>query len=92
MKNHDWRRVTDETFAFICKCRRPDGGYGPSPDADYAGNSDTGLSDMAAVTYAVVLAKTLGRELPDAGKWDARAIPARGTCRSSGVPDRGSCP
>lgn len=68
MKTHDWRKVTDETFSFIRRCRRPDGGYAPSPDADYAGNSDTGLSDMAAVTYAATLAKTLSRELPDAAK------------------------
>jgi hypothetical protein len=64
----DWQRVKDETFAFICKCRRPDGGYAPSPDADYAGNSDTGLSDMAGVTYAAVLAKTVGWELPEPKK------------------------
>jgi hypothetical protein len=62
-----WPQVVDETFAFIGKCRRPDGGYAPSPDENYPGNSDTGLSDLAAVTYAAVLAKTLGRELPDAG-------------------------
>ena len=64
----DWQRVKDDTFAFIRKCQRPDGGYAPSPDADYAGNSDTGLSDMAAVTYAAVLAKTVGWELPDTKK------------------------
>jgi len=66
MRDCDWGKVRDETFAFICKCRRPDGGYAPSPDAGYTGNSDTGLSDLAAVTYAAVLAKTLGCQLPDA--------------------------
>jgi len=66
--NTDWQAVKDETFAFIKKCLRPDGSYAPSPDAAYAGNSDTGLSDLAAVTYAAVLAKTVGWELPEAKK------------------------
>ena len=61
-------RLTEETFAFIDRCRRPDGGYAPSPDPDYAGNSDTKFSDLAAVTYAAVLAKTLGRALPHADR------------------------
>src|SRR5262245_21428556 len=55
-----------ETFDFIDRCRREDGGYAPSPDPAYAGNSDTKFSDLAAVTYAAVLAKSLGRELPHA--------------------------
>src|SRR5215813_2455421 len=55
-----------ETFDFIDRCRREDGSYAPSPDPAYAGNSDTKLSDLAAVTYAAVLAKSLGRELPHA--------------------------
>lgn len=54
----------NETFAFIRRCARPDGGYDPSPDPAYAGNSDTSLSDLAAVTYAATLAKTMGWELP----------------------------
>ncbi len=47
---------------------RDDGGYAPSPDPKYAGNSDTGLSDLAAVTYAATLAKTMNWTLPDVGK------------------------
>ncbi len=62
------RQLADETFAFILKCARPDGGYAPSPDPDYRGNSDTGLSDLAGVTYAATLAKTMGWQLPQAGK------------------------
>jgi geranylgeranyl transferase type-2 subunit beta len=58
----------DETWAFIGRCRRPDGAYAASPDPDYAGNSDTKFSDLAAVTYAAVLAKTLGRSLPEADR------------------------
>ena len=59
-------RLARETLAFIRRCRRADGGYDPSPDPAYPGNSDTGLSDLAAVTYAATLAKTMGWRLPDA--------------------------
>jgi prenyltransferase beta subunit len=58
-------QVADETLKFIRRCARPDGGYAPSPDPDYKGNSDTGSSDLAAVTYAATLAKTMGWQLPD---------------------------
>lgn len=57
-------RVTKETLAFIRRCARRDGGYSPSPDPGYPGNSDTGSSDLAAVTYAATLAKTLKWRLP----------------------------
>jgi prenyltransferase beta subunit len=57
--------LTEETFAFIRRCSRPDGGYAPSPDPNYRGNSDTGLSDLAGVTYAATLAKTVGWQLPN---------------------------
>jgi geranylgeranyl transferase type-2 subunit beta len=55
----------EETLAFIRRCARDDGGYVPSPDPAYSGNSDTSLSDLAAVTYAATLAKTMGWELPN---------------------------
>ena len=54
-----------DTLAFIRRCARPDGGYAPSPDPAYPGNSDTGLSDLAAVTYAATLARTMSWALPD---------------------------
>jgi prenyltransferase beta subunit len=54
-----------QTFEFIQQCARPDGGFNPSPDPAYAGRSDTGLSDLAAVTYAATLARTMGWRLPD---------------------------
>jgi len=57
-------KLAEETLAFIRRCARPDGGYDPSPDPAYEGNSDTRLSDLAGVTYAATLAKTMGRELP----------------------------
>ncbi len=54
-----------DTLAVIRRCARPDGGYAPSPDPAYAGNSDTALSDLAAATYAATLAKTMGWQLPN---------------------------
>jgi len=60
--------VVTQTVAFIRRCAGEDGGYAPSPDPKYAGNSDTGLSDLAAVTYAATLAKTMGWELPNPDK------------------------
>ena len=56
--------LADETLAFIRRCVRADGGYDPSPDPAYEGNSDTKLSDLAAVTYAATLARTMGWQLP----------------------------
>jgi len=50
---------------FLLRCRRQDGGYSPSPAPDYPGNSDTALSDLAAVTSAAVRARTFGWELPE---------------------------
>ena len=53
-----------ETFAFVRRCGRSDGGYAPSPDPTYKGYSDTSLSDLAGVTYAATLAKTMDWQLP----------------------------
>jgi Prenyltransferase and squalene oxidase repeat len=60
----DGVRIREETFSFLEKCSRSDGVYNPSPDPGYHGNSDTAESDLAAVTYAAVLAKTFQRKLP----------------------------
>src|SRR5690349_11842724 len=60
----DEEEVVRQAWDFIVRCRRDDGGYAPSPDPSYGGNSDTKFSDLAAVTYAAVLARTFGRELP----------------------------
>jgi prenyltransferase beta subunit len=57
-------RIAKDTLAFIRRCARRDGGYAPSPDRDYPGNSDTASSDLAAMTYAATLAKTMGWRLP----------------------------
>lgn len=58
--------IAAAAFAFVDRCRREDGGYAPSPDPEYKGNSDTGLSDLAAVTYAATLARTMGWRLQEA--------------------------
>jgi geranylgeranyl transferase type-2 subunit beta len=64
----DGQKIKDITFQFIENCARPDGGYSPSPDPRYKGSSDTGESDLAAVTYAATLSKPEGRMLPRAEK------------------------
>src|SRR5687767_15588189 len=64
----DDEKVARETLGFIRRCARDDGGYAPSPDPAYKGRSDTSLSDLAGVTYAAVLAKTMGWELPRPGR------------------------
>lgn len=64
----DSDRLAGETLAFIRRCARDDGGYAPSPDPKYAGNSDTAFSDLAAVAYAAILAKTMGWKLPNPDK------------------------
>jgi len=64
----DGERIREESFAYLEKCHRKDGGYNPSPDPGYHGNSDTAESDLAAVTYAAVLAKTFQRKLPGSAR------------------------
>lgn len=53
---------------FYRKTARSDGSFQPGIDPDYKGMSDSAYSDMAAVTYAVVLHKTFGWRLPDETK------------------------
>ena len=72
----DDERLSRETWDFILRCRRADGGYAPSPDPQYAGESDTRLSDLAAVDLrggpgpdpgpGAAAAGTLGRVRPPA--------------------------
>src|SRR5262245_45358231 len=49
---------------FYAKTSRPDGSFTPGVDPDYRGMSDSAYSDLAAVTYAIVLHKTFGWKLP----------------------------
>jgi geranylgeranyl transferase type-2 subunit beta len=62
----------DEVFAglrrFYAKTASPDGSFRPGTDPAYAGNSDSGYSDLAPVAYAVIIHKTFGWELPHEAK------------------------
>ena len=53
---------------FFTSVSNPDGSFRPGVDPDYEGMSDSAYSDLAATTYAVVLHKTFGWELPDVAK------------------------
>ena len=53
---------------FFEKTALPDGSFRPGIDPAYQGYSDTAYSDLAAITYAVVLHKTFGWELPHEAK------------------------
>jgi prenyltransferase beta subunit len=54
--------------AFFEKTARADGSFQPGIDPDYEGMSDCAYSDLAAVTYAVILHKTFGWKLPHEDK------------------------
>ncbi len=56
--------VLDGLRAFWQKTALPDGSFRPGVDPDYLGMSDSALSDMAPLTYAVTLHRTLGWKLP----------------------------
>jgi prenyltransferase beta subunit len=56
--------VLDGVRSFFAKTARPDGSFRPGIDPDYAGISDSAYSDLAPVTYAVVLHETFGWKLP----------------------------
>src|SRR5690349_7241107 len=49
---------------FYQRTARADGSFQPGVDPAYLGMSDAAFSDVAAVTYACVLHKTFGWELP----------------------------
>ncbi len=49
---------------FFAKTAREDGSFRPGPDPEYRGMSDSASSDLAPVTYAVVLHRTFGWKLP----------------------------
>jgi geranylgeranyl transferase type-2 subunit beta len=53
---------------FFLLTAAPDGSFRPGIDPAYAGMSDTAYSDLAAVTYAVVLHRTFGWKLPHEDK------------------------
>lgn len=49
---------------FLYRVANTDGSFRSGIDPDYRGNSDTGLSGIAAPAYATILSKTFGWELP----------------------------
>jgi geranylgeranyl transferase type-2 subunit beta len=53
---------------FYGKTARADGSFQPGIDPDYLGMSDSAASDLAPVTYAVTIHKTLGWKLPHEAK------------------------
>ncbi len=62
------QQVLDGLKAFWEKTAQPDGSYRPGVDPDYKGMSDSALSDMAPITYAVTLHKSLGWKLANEEK------------------------
>jgi geranylgeranyl transferase type-2 subunit beta len=56
--------IREGVRSFFQKTARPDGSFRPGIDADYSGISDSAYSDLAPVTYAVILHQTFGWDLP----------------------------
>lgn len=50
--------------SFYSRTSRADGSFAPGIDPSYLGMSDSAYSDLAAVTYAIILHKTFGWSLP----------------------------
>jgi geranylgeranyl transferase type-2 subunit beta len=57
-------KVLSGLRSFYEKTGRSDGSFTPGIDPTYRGMSDSAYSDLAAITYAVVLHKTFGWKLP----------------------------
>jgi len=57
-------KVLQGLHHFFAKTARADGSFANGIDPRYRGMSDSAYSDLAAVTYAVILHKTFGWELP----------------------------
>jgi prenyltransferase beta subunit len=56
--------VLEGVRTFFARSARDDGSFRPGLDPDYPGMSDSAASDLAPVTYAVVLHRTFGWPLP----------------------------
>jgi geranylgeranyl transferase type-2 subunit beta len=59
----------DEVLAglrsFAAKTARPDGSFRPGSNGQYPGMSDSAASDLAPPTYAVIVHRTFGWQLPE---------------------------
>jgi geranylgeranyl transferase type-2 subunit beta len=60
--------VLDGVRSFFARTARADGSFRPGIDPAYPGMSDSAASDLAPVTYAVILHRTFGWPLPDEAK------------------------
>jgi len=60
--------VLQSVRTFFEKTAREDGSFHPGIDPAYEGMSDSAYSDLAPVTYAVILHKTFGWKLPHEAK------------------------
>jgi len=54
--------------SFAAKTTRSDGSFRPGIDPKYPGMSDSAASDLAPATYAVIVHRTFGWQLPDEEK------------------------
>jgi hypothetical protein len=74
-------QVLDGLRAFYQKTARPDGSFAPGCDPAYAGMSDCAYSDLATVTYAVTIHKSLGWKLPFEKQTQLGIIGSLSPCR-----------
>jgi geranylgeranyl transferase type-2 subunit beta len=63
---------------FFARTALPDGSFRPGIDPAYPGLADSAYSDLAPVTYAVILHKTFGWKLPDEAKTRAFLLSRQG--------------
>jgi len=68
------QEVLDGLKAFYARTALPDGSFRPGVDPDYLGMSDSALSDMAPLTYAVTIHRTFGWRLPHEDKTRANLL------------------
>src|SRR4051812_18578490 len=60
--------ILEGVRSFFARTARDDGSFRPGIDPDYQGMADSAYSDLAPVTYAVVLSRTFGWKLPHEAK------------------------
>jgi geranylgeranyl transferase type-2 subunit beta len=58
-------RVLKDLHEFCARTANRDGSFRPGIDPKYEGMADSAASDLAPVTYAVIVHKTFGWKLPD---------------------------
>lgn len=62
------QEVAEGVRTFFARCAKPDGSFQPGVDPAFEGISDSAYSDLAPVTYAIILHRTFGWKLPDEAK------------------------